>query len=67
MLGPHVSGDAIDYQNSMILTGGHQIKDPLQLWDMGTAKLIQNLDWDGFKTDTPRVFTAKFRYTFAFI
>lgn len=61
LLGPHISGDAIDVQKNLVLTGSHNHKDPLQLWDLHMGKLLQNLEWSGFKEETPRIFTAKFR------
>jgi COMPASS component SWD3 len=62
IVGPHISGDAIDFQDGQILTGSENTVNPLQLWDLGTAQLIQNLEWNGYKGDNPKVFTAKFRY-----
>lgn len=61
LMGPHISGDAIDYKNGTVLTGSHNQKDPLQLWDLSTCKPLQNLEWSGFKEDTPRIFAARFR------
>lgn len=57
--GPHLSGDALDYQNGQILTGSHSNKDQLQLWDFQSGKLIQNLDWSVEK-DIAYIYSAQF-------
>jgi WD40 repeat protein len=38
--GPHIAGDTLDYQNGVILSGSHNPKDQIQLWDFGSGKLI---------------------------
>jgi COMPASS component SWD3 len=43
--GPHLSGDALDFQNGQILTGSYSSKDQIQLWDFDSGKLIETLDW----------------------
>lgn len=62
LLGPHISGDAMNVQKNLVLTGSHNHKDPLQLWDLHMGKLLQKT-WSGLASEeeTPRIFTAKFR------
>lgn len=45
IIGPKICGDAIDIRGKYILTGAHEIKDQLQLWDLGTQKLIHSFPW----------------------
>lgn len=46
ILGPKITGDSIDYQNGMILTGSNKMGEQCQLWDLKTQKLIQDIQWD---------------------
>jgi hypothetical protein len=46
IVGPKICGDSIDIKGKYILTGAHKIGDQLQLWDLGTQKLIHNFVWD---------------------
>ncbi len=32
--GPHIAGDALDFQQNVILTGNYATKDQLQLFDI---------------------------------
>ncbi|XP_065838111.1 uncharacterized protein [Oscarella lobularis] len=41
--GPYICGDAIDIQGNDILTGSWKAKDALQIWDMGTTKVVESL------------------------
>lgn len=56
--GPHICGDALDVQPSagsgaspgsgtspLVLTGSWREAHPLQLWDLGTGRLLTNLPW----------------------
>jgi hypothetical protein len=45
MFGPEICGDALDVRNGVVLTGACVPKDPLELWDLGTAKRIRTIDW----------------------
>lgn len=45
--GPAVSGDAIDIKGDQVLTGSWRNKDQLELWDFGSRKKIQGIDWTG--------------------
>lgn len=38
--GPHLSGDALDFQDGQVLTGSYSNKDQIQLWDFDSGKLI---------------------------
>ncbi|XP_008211587.1 uncharacterized WD repeat-containing protein all2124-like [Nasonia vitripennis] len=44
MHGPHICGDAIDLQDTNILTGSWTVKDSLQIWDFSSAKLIETVN-----------------------
>lgn len=51
IFGPYICGDAIDIDdNGMILTGSYRPHECLQLWDLGTRKLIEQLDYEVSKT-----------------
>ncbi|KXZ46999.1 hypothetical protein GPECTOR_39g493 [Gonium pectorale] len=45
--GPHICGDAIDVQpgSGIVLTGSWRHANPLQLWDLGSGRLLTNLPW----------------------
>jgi len=47
IFGPHICGDAIDItmDGSTVLTGSWRVQKQLQLWDTGTAKLMNNISW----------------------
>lgn len=60
--GPHIAGDALDYQNNVILSGSHNAKDQIQLWDMSTGKLIESVDPShGTGKDIPYIYSVQFR------
>jgi len=46
IFGPEIAGDAIDFQDNVILTGSCRERDQLQLWDFGTRKKIANILWE---------------------
>lgn len=63
--GPHIAGDALDYQKNVILSGSHNAKDQIQLWDFGTGKLIESVDPShGTSRDIPYIYSVQFRYLF---
>jgi COMPASS component SWD3 len=44
--GPHICGDALDVNaQGHILTGSCRPDKALQLWDMGTGKLMKDIFW----------------------
>ena len=46
--GPHICGDSIDVAgDGVLLTGSWRPDDQLQLWDLGSGKLIQSIPWNG--------------------
>lgn len=47
IFGPHICGDAIDItmDGSTLLTGSWRVQKQLQLWDVGTAKLLNHISW----------------------
>ena len=46
IFGMKVYGDALDIQDNIILAGHNRDKRQLQLWDLGTHKLIEDIAWD---------------------
>jgi WD40 repeat protein len=47
ILGPHISGDALDISSDgkTLLTGSWRIERQLQLWDLRTERLLETLPW----------------------
>ena len=41
--GPYIGGDSIDYKNGQVLIGSYKKEKNLQLFDLGTRKLIRNI------------------------
>lgn len=41
--GPQIHGDAIDFSYGQMLTGSCTLLNGIQIWDVGTGKMIQNL------------------------
>ncbi|KAK4875628.1 hypothetical protein RN001_012050 [Aquatica leii] len=41
--GPYISGEAIEANETEIITGSFQMKNSLQLWDVSSGKLIENI------------------------
>jgi len=54
IFGPHICGDAVDItmDGSTVLTGSWRVQKQLQLWDTGTAKLMNNISWRNTSTVT---------------
>lgn len=54
LYGPRICGETIDFSpTGVMLTGSNQSKEALQLWDMKTRKVLQNISWGGgFKVPT---------------
>ena len=46
LFGMKVYGDCLDIQGNTILAGHNRDKRQLQLWDLGTRKLIEDIAWD---------------------
>jgi hypothetical protein len=44
--GPHICGDSIDMNGDYLLTGSWAIENQLQIWDIRTLKLVQNINWE---------------------
>jgi COMPASS component SWD3 len=61
LYGPHICGDAIDMKGDYLLTGSWAVKDQLQLWDIRTMKLYQQIAWEKDK-----LFNATYLYTAQF-
>lgn len=45
--GPLISGDTVDVRDNLLLTGAWREKDPIQLWDISSAKVIKSGNWGG--------------------
>lgn len=46
LVGPRITGDAIDFREDMILTGSSRVADQLQLWDYRTKEILHTYTWD---------------------
>lgn len=44
--GMKVYGDCLDIKDNVILAGHNRFQKQLQLWDLGTYKLIEDIIWD---------------------
>ncbi|KAJ3190618.1 hypothetical protein HK101_008535 [Irineochytrium annulatum] len=64
--GPHVCGDAIDFDDdgSRILTGGFQKEDQLQIWSFASRQLIETVTWSVIENDrrNTQLYTASFSH-----
>ena len=63
IFGPYVCGDAIDLDESgVVLTGSYRPHECLQLWDLGTRKIIEKLDYEASKSalDSGFIYGAEF-------
>lgn len=59
--GPHICGDAIDTQGDYLLTGSWSVDNQLQIWDLRTLKLLQNVNWEkDVPFNSTYVYTAQF-------
>ena len=49
------TGDALDIdpESGTVLTGSYRPEDQLQLWDFGSGRLLQNLEWPGAGAGQP--------------
>ena len=43
--GPHICGDAVDVHNNMVLTGSWRPENQVEVWDLGSGQLIENVPW----------------------
>lgn len=43
--GPVISGDSIDVNKSNLITGSFRQDKPIDLWDIGSGKIIQSSNW----------------------
>lgn len=46
LVGPRITGDAIDFREDLILTGSNRVVDQLQLWDYRTKQILHTFNWD---------------------
>ncbi|KAG2497066.1 hypothetical protein HYH03_005063 [Edaphochlamys debaryana] len=67
--GPHICGDALDVQPAtgpgssgapLVLTGSWRSAHPLQLWDLGSGRLLTNLPWWQPEPDACLPYAARF-------
>ena len=57
--GPMICGDSLDQRNSTILCGSWREKQNLQIFDLKTLKLRQNLEWKTAKNESQFIYTCK--------
>jgi len=59
--GPHIAGDALDVTGNTILSAAFRLDDALQLWDFGTGRLIENVEWgQGTGNTQSKLYAASF-------
>ncbi len=58
--GPYICGDSLDIKGGRILTGSWRHTDPLELWDLGTCKLLTRLPFHQPEQDACKLYAAKF-------
>ncbi|OLP87221.1 putative WD repeat-containing protein [Symbiodinium microadriaticum] len=59
----YICGDSVDISTDgkQILTGSWRTENALQLWDFGTGKCMQNVDWESASSKNPcMIFAAQF-------
>ena len=61
--GPYICGESIDLHDGYLLTGSHRNKKQLQLWDVSTGEVIEDISWDeGLPSEKPcLVYSAQFQ------
>jgi len=58
--GPYVCGDSLDVKGDTILTGSWRHTNPLQLWDLGSTRLLTNLPFHQPQRESCLLYAAKF-------
>ncbi|KAJ7327302.1 hypothetical protein JRQ81_017061 [Phrynocephalus forsythii] len=58
--GPHICGPGIDVKGDLVLTGSWVPRNALQLWDLRTSRLWQNLPFPGSRTQGEFLYSAQF-------
>lgn len=59
--GPHICGDAIDTNGNTLLTGSWSVSEQIQMWDIRTNKLLQDVNWEkDAKTNATYIYAAQF-------
>ena len=44
--GPYICGDSLDLQDTYVLTGSWRAEKQVQMWDLGTGELVEELNWN---------------------
>ncbi len=44
--GPYICGDSLDLQDTYVLTGSWRAEKQVQMWDLGTGELVEELSWN---------------------
>ena len=57
--GPMICGDSLDQRNNTLLCGSWREKQNLQIFDLKTLKLRQNLEWKNPKVEQEFIYTCK--------
>jgi len=62
IFGPFVAGEGLDLDGDTVLTGSHRVEHPLEMWDLGTGKLLERVEWNqsALRGETCMLYTAKF-------
>lgn len=61
IFGPYICGDSIDIKNNVLLTGSYSGHNLIQLWDLRTFKLLENVNWDEMNDQIEtNIFSAQF-------
>uniref|UniRef100_A0ABM5GL38 Uncharacterized protein isoform X1 n=1 Tax=Pogona vitticeps TaxID=103695 RepID=A0ABM5GL38_9SAUR len=58
--GPHICGPGIDVKGDLVLTGSWVPRNALQLWDLRTSRLCQNLPFPGSSAQGEFLYSARF-------
>ena len=45
LVGPRITGDAIDFRGETVLTGANRAQDSLQLWDYRKKEVLHTFQW----------------------
>ncbi|GAB5368428.1 hypothetical protein AAMO2058_001318600 [Amorphochlora amoebiformis] len=63
--GAHICGDSLDIFEDAVLTGSWREKKGLQIWDLGTGKLVKDVDFhyrDKKDKETDFIYSAQFNH-----
>ena len=62
-LGAHISGDAIDLKDNLLLAGCYNTKEQVKIYDIRMNKLLETVAWEYNSSDhTSLLYAARFRH-----